>query len=123
MEKIYATFRTWRRFVDGTKCSNAAMESCNDLLIVHVRNIAMTSMKAGYAKFENLENNKTIVTILGRSKGHSIKMIRALIDAQANVMEGGDEAFECVYVCPMEEENAVENHISKLKKEKKNSGK
>ena len=70
------------RFIKDTNSSNAIMDSCNDLLLVHVRNVCQTPNKSGYAKFQSLEDEKTIVSIFARSKGHCIKMIRALIMSQ-----------------------------------------
>ena len=118
MRKIVGTMKSVAKFTKSTKQSNRVMTQCNDIFLVNVRNVKMTSKQGGERKLCPLENNTHIVTIVSRSRGHFIKMMKSMLKS-IRKFESGDENYnnyECNYIFTMDEngdENNGENSIKK----------
>ena len=54
MRRIYSVMRSIDRFIQFTPNSNQEMMNCNDLFLVYVRNVELTSKQGGVKKLNNL---------------------------------------------------------------------
>lgn len=125
MKKVYSVMKSTEKFASSTPALNEVMTLCNDLFLVHVRNVALTKSTGGSRNLNKLDEAKTIVTVVSRSQGHFTKMLKATIKAVRNC-EFKDEKFhdyECNYICAMDDKDgtSIAAYMEKNNKERATS--
>ena len=118
MNKIYSAMKSIGSFIQFTENSNEVMMNCNDMFLVYVRNVELTSKEGGVQPIKRLGGSRQIATVVCRSEAHFKKMLRVFIPA-IRARELGDEKFidifDCEYVFPINDgANAIEGYIAKL---------
>ena len=122
MRKMYAVMKSFDQFIQFTPNLNEKMMSCNDLLLVYIRNVEFTAKQGGTQKMERLPDGRQEATILCRSEKHLVKMMKVLIPA-IRARKLGDTRFvylfTCEFVFTMNGSNVIDDYIKELENERR----
>ena len=125
VKKTNGLMRRVENFVSFTPKSNEIMYECNDIFLVQVRNVHLTSTKGGVKEIKRLEDDRHIVTITCRSHAHFIMMLKILIGS-VRYRECGHARFlhyesQCVFT--MKNNDAIEHQIKRIEDERERQDK
>jgi len=84
LRKLNALLEAHVNFTEASPLGDEQLDNINDILLVHMRNVAWTGKEGGITQIRTLPNKKWIVAIFGRSQLHAKRLFVHLVKAHAS---------------------------------------
>ena len=121
MKRMYSSMRKMGGFVDNSPIDGEVRSKfCNDVLLVHVRNVMLPKQNGGDCKLKLLNERKWIVTFIGRSELHMRRIINCMNRSQID--DNDFKSFESQFIYSSDQSSLkerVEEYINELNNSRK----